>query len=290
MSPYVSVYVARAFCHQSKGGNAAGVVLMDNEVAYTNEQMQSIATRLNFSETIFISSLPNRVYRALYFTPTSSIDFCGHATLAAFGVLKVLRSLKDGVYTLDTLKGLCDVTLKDELVYLSQPLPTFGKAVDQDEIRAILGNCLMDPSPSIVSTGLADIFVRVKDEQSLNQIQPDFEQMVKFNKKTETIGMHVFALNAPGSEITAYCRNFAPLFGIPEESATGSSNGALICYLFKNGLLPSSSEHFLLFRQGESLKAPSDIYVHLKTRDCVIEKVECAGEVVVDEERKLQVL
>ena len=83
------------------------------------------------------------------------------------------------------------------------------------------------------------------------------------------------------------CRNFAPLYGINEESATGSSNGALVCYLFEKGLLSPSSEHKLLFRQGDSLNAPSDIYVHLSTCEDTIKKVECGGEVVIDETREL---
>lgn len=46
--------------------------------------------------------------------------------------------------------------------------------------------------------------------------------------------------------ITAHCRNFAPLYGIDEESATGSSNGALACYLFENGMLSPGSERSYL--------------------------------------------
>ena len=89
--------------------------------------------------------------------------------------------------------------------------------------------------------------------------------------------------------MTAHCRNFAPLHGIDEESATGSSNGALACYLFEKGLLSPASEYRLLFRQGDSLNAPSDIHVHLKVTEGKIEKVECGGEVVVDQKRELGV-
>jgi predicted PhzF superfamily epimerase YddE/YHI9 len=54
-------------------------------------------------------------------------------------------------------------------------------------------------------------------------------------------------------------------------------------------MLPPSVEHRLLFRQGDSLNAPSDIYVHLKVLEEKIEKVECGGEVVVDKKRDLAV-
>ncbi len=293
MSIPVTAYIARAFCHVSQGGNPAGVVIVDREHPLTSAQMQSIAKQLNFSETVFISSTGPHSYQALYFTPTSSIDFCGHATLAAFGVLKHLGLVDDKIkiYPLDTQAGKCEVTLKDHLIFLSQLLPAFEEEIDRTEIAPILGDFVSpdEPRPRIVSTGLRDIFVRVQDEKCLRSLKPDLKLMSILNEKTHSIGMHVFSLEPRGSEITAHCRNFAPLYGIDEESATGSSNGALACYLFETGMLPPGSEHRLLFRQGESLNAPSDIYVHLNTHERTIEKVECGGEVVVDGERELEV-
>ena len=285
-----TAYVARAFCHDSAGGNPAGVVIVDKESQFAAEQMQRIAALLNFSETAFISTLQPESYKARYFTPTSEIEFCGHATLAAFGVLKNLKSLKDAIYPLETPVGRCEVTLKDRLIFLSQPLPEFGETINQSEINAIFRGsvCQDEPYPQIVSTGLRDIFVRVKDKECLQALKPDLTLMSQLNERTRSVGIHVFALNLAGSVITAHCRNFAPLYGIDEESATGSSNGALACHLFDKGLLPLGVKHQLLFRQGESLNAPSDIYVHLRTKERRIEKVECGGEVFVDEARELK--
>lgn len=285
-----TAYVARAFCHNSEGGNPAGVVIVDKESQFAVEQMQRIAALLNFSETAFISTLQPESYKARYFTPTSEIEFCGHATLAAFGVLKNLKSLKDAVYPLETPVGPCEVTLKDRLVFLSQPLPEFCETINQSEINAIFRGsvCQDEPYPQIVSTGLRDIFVRVKDKECLQALKPDLTLMSQLNERTRSVGIHVFALNPAGSVITAYCRNFAPLYGINEESATGSSNGALACHLFDKGLLPQGVKHRLLFRQGESLNAPSDIYVHLHSQERRIEKVECGGEVVLDETRQIK--
>ncbi len=286
-----TAYIARAFCHGSLGGNPAGVVIVDQEHPFTPAQMQSIAKELNFSETVFISFAGSHPYKALYFTPTSPIDFCGHATLAAFGVLRQLGLADDKVYPLDTKAGKCEVTLKDRLIFLSQPLPAFGEEIGGIEITSILGDFVSTGGlhPRIVSTGLRDIFVQVQDEKCLQSLKPNLKLMSELNKKTDSIGMHVFSLDLPGSAAIAHCRNFAPLHGIDEESATGSSNGALACYLFEKGMLPSSSEHKLLFRQGDSLNAPSDIYVHLKVCEGKIERVECGGEAVVDKKRELAV-
>ncbi|MCE5294858.1 MAG: PhzF family phenazine biosynthesis protein [Chlamydiales bacterium] len=287
-----TVYIARAFCRDSLGGNPAGVVIVDQKQPFTTAQMQSIAKELNFSETVFISSTEPHSYKALYFTPTSPIDFCGHATLAAFGVLKQLGSADNNVYPLDTQAGKCEVTLTDRLIFLSQPLPVFGEEIGKDEITAILGDFVSTGQlyPQIVSTGIRDIFVRVQDEKCLQSLKPNLKLMSELNKRTETISMHAFSLDPPGGATIAHCRNFAPLYGIDEESATGSSNGALACYLFEKKMFPAGSEHRLLFRQGDSLNAPSDIYVHLKTHEGKIEKVECGGEVVIDKKRELELI
>lgn len=288
---HFTAYVARAFCHDSEGGNPAGVVIVEERLRFTNVQMQSIAKTLNFSETVFISSPKPHCYRAQYFTPTSPIDFCGHATLAAFGVLKQLGLLQKSAYPLETQVGKCEVVIKNSLFFLSQPLPVFGERIIKTEIISILGDMGIsdEPQPRIVSTGLRDIFVRVKDKACLQSLNPNLRLMSELNQRTHSIGMHVFSLAPYGEAITAYCRNFAPLHGIDEESATGSSNGALACYLFEQGVLSPGSEHNLLFRQGENLHAPSDVYVHLRTNERTIEKVECGGEVIVDEVRELDV-
>lgn len=53
------------------------------------------------------------------------------------------------------------------------------------------------------------------------------------SQKYGVIGMHLFAL----SEENIICRNFAPLYDIDEEAATGTSNGALACYLYHHQIL-----------------------------------------------------
>jgi len=154
-----TAYVARAFCHNSLGGNPAGVVIANQEFSLSSAQMQAIAKELNFSETVFIFPLGSHTCKTLYFTPTSPIDFCGHATLAAFEVLKQLRLLNGSVCSLDTKAGKCEVSLKDHLIFLSQPLPVFGQKIEKTEITPILGNyvCTDEPNPRIISTGLRDI-------------------------------------------------------------------------------------------------------------------------------------
>lgn len=57
--------------------------------------------------------------------------------------------------------------------------------------------------------------------------------------------------------MTAYVRNFAPLYDIDEEAATGTSNGALTYYLYRRGLV--KPEGVNVFVQGEAMGRPSEI-------------------------------
>lgn len=258
----MQVIIASAFCRYGQGGNLAGVVL---ESDFSPDAMQAAASQFGYSETVFIQK--GSRYSALYYTPDSPIDFCGHASLAAFKAL----DLPAGRYPLNTKAGTCIVEV-NSLIYLSQPLPIFGECIPADEIATVLG-VYPHGVAQIVSTGLRDILVPVA---SLD-ISPNFEKIEALCEKYDTIGMHLFTL---GPEI--HVRNFAPRYGIPEESATGSSNGALACYLYHHGLLQKSD---YLFRQGDGMNLPSDIHVRLATENKTIKSVACGGEVRIQETR-----
>ena len=62
--------------------------------------------------------------------------------------------------------------------------------------------------------------------------------------------------------LTAHCRNFAPLFGISEESATGTANGALTYYLYKFGII--KTDEMNSFIQGEAMGRRSVVLTRLQ--------------------------
>lgn len=114
--------------------------------------------------------------------------------------------------------------------------------------------CLL---PRIVSTGLKDIMLPVADIDELNKISPDFGVLAELSKRYNVVGVHAFTCNSPDGRIHA--RNFAPLYGIDEEAATGTSNGALAVYLFEYGIV--ASDEAISVIQGEKMQRPSSISV-----------------------------
>ncbi len=135
----------------------------------------------------------------------------------------------------------------------------------------------MDDLPiQIVSTGLKDIFIPIKSLDQLTQIKPNFERVKQVSKEFDVIGYHLFALETKFSA-TAHCRNLAPLYDIDEEAATGTSSGALSCYLFKYGKINESQINDLIFEQGYSMNRPSEIRAKLYVNREEITRVRVGG-------------
>ena len=120
--------------------------------------------------------------------------------------------------------------------------------------------------PEMISTGLPDIMMPVASLESLDAIAPDFPALSKLSEKYEVVGVHAFTLDCGGKEgETCHVRNFAPLYDIDEEAATGTSNGALTYYGYLNGFVKDGDD--CCFIQGEKMKRPSEIRSHIDV-DC----------------------
>lgn len=130
--------------------------------------------------------------------------------------------------------------------------------------------------PELISTGLPDILLPVGSEKDLADITPDFPALSRLSEKHQVVGVHAFTVNADDGAV--HCRNFAPLYDIDEEAATGTSNGALTYYLYKNGLIQSGAE--TLFIQGEAMNRPSKIRSRI-TADETGVKIQVGGSAVI---------
>ena len=86
------------------------------------------------------------------------------------------------------------------------------------------------------------------------------DMISELSRDLKVVGIHAFATNYDeeiSTERSVFCRNFAPLYGIDEEAATGTSNGALAYYFYINEMLSPSG--VLNVIQGESMQRPSSI-------------------------------
>ena len=268
------VYTVKAFSKNHQGGNAAGVVLQAEGLP--REEKQHIAQHMGFSETAFLSPSPCADFRLEYFTPVDEVALCGHATIGTFVLMHQLGVISSGTYTIQTLAGVLKVKVADDgTVMMQQTLPQFMEVFSVEEFSACLQTPWTNPQLPIqaVSTGLKDILFPIDTPDHLFQLQPDFPAMTALNQRQQVVGIHAFSLT-PGEPTTAVCRNFAPLYGIDEESATGTSNCALACYLFHH----LQQQDTYLFEQGHNLGSVSQIQVHLRHQDGIIQEVYVGGK------------
>lgn len=271
----VKVYTLNAFAKTEDGGNPAGVVL-DSDLLSSN-YMQEAARNVGYSETAFVQKSDKADFKLRFFTPIDEVDLCGHATIAAFYLLASKKKIKHGRYTQETKAGILDIEVrKDNTIFMSQNKPSFFQDVDKAEIADSLNipeELISSNMPvQIVSTGLKDIIVPIMTLHDLSRIEPDQEKISMICRKYGVIGYHLFTLETKSGS-SAHCRNFAPLYGIPEESATGTSCGALACYLFNHGM----KQDAYVFEQGYSMNRPSEILASLEIQGNEIMKVKVGG-------------
>lgn len=274
----MKVYVMDSFSDRIFGGNQAGVVLADK--ALEPAVMQQVAAELKHSETAFVWQTEEG-NRLRYFTPAGEVDLCGHATVAVFALLRRLGRIEDGTHKALTRAGALEIEVSGETVWMDMAPPkTLGILPEEswEELYGAYGLTLEDrPAdlpPEIVSTGLADIMMPVRDHETLLRAVQDERTVTELSRRLDVTGVHMFCLG----EEAVYCSNFAPLYDIPEECATGTSNGALTYYLYERSLVEPEREN--LFLQGEHMERPSRILSRLTVQDGVV-RVRIGGQAVM---------
>ncbi|MBQ6868794.1 MAG: PhzF family phenazine biosynthesis protein [Clostridia bacterium] len=277
----MDIYVASAFAKDGKGGNKAGVMV--ENIPETAAEKLNIARIMGYSETAFVGKSDNADFKLEYFSPAEEVPLCGHATIATFTVLHQLGKLNKSGYTIETRAGILRIKLQGDMIFMEQNLPEFSAKLSENDFADIIN--ITDIGKNypiqIVSTGLRDIMLPIKDEKALSQLKPDFAAMTELSRAKNVVGVHAFALK--NDSITAVCRNFAPLYDIDEESATGTSNCALAGYLWNYGI----KKDRYIFEQGYELGSPSEIIVDISNEGDEITSVFVGGKGYVNEIRKI---
>jgi trans-2,3-dihydro-3-hydroxyanthranilate isomerase len=234
----VDVFTDRPF-----GGNPLAVVT--NAQRLSTEQMQAIAAEFNLAETTFVLPPRDAAHTAhvRIFTPKAELPFAGHPNVGTAFVLARAGQSYGRAVTGDRLvfeekAGLVPIDLTREggvvvATRLSAPqrlqlgdeiapqivADICGIAVDQIETRG--------HRPVIGSCGVGFVLAELKSRAALAQAAARTDVLARHVPMERAIGIHLYvAAREQGVEIQS--RMFAPLFGVPEDPATGSANVALI--------------------------------------------------------------
>ncbi len=287
------LYQVDAFTRKRFEGNPAGVVVSADGLS--DSQMQAIARELNNAETAFLLSptSPDHEIWIRFFTPTTEVPSCGHATIAAHYVRAVEKGLPSytvmqrigiGILPVDIVKVEDDyrITMTQGRPQISLPL---DQACQKEILKALQlsrldldGRCPMQ----IASTGHSKVMVGIRSRATLNALQPDMVRLTAISAEINCNGFFVFTFDSDDEEILTHGRMFAPAIGIAEDPVTGNANGPLGAYLVQHQLVASTGEA-VLFRgkQGESIGRPGIVTVTVDVVENKPATVKVGGDAVI---------
>jgi trans-2,3-dihydro-3-hydroxyanthranilate isomerase len=281
------------------GGNPLAV--FPEAEGLTSGEMQRLAREMNLSETTFV--LPPEAdaadYKVRIFTPAAELPFAGHPVVGTHWVLAHLHriDLREPVTRVTFELGVgvlaADLHVRKgqvDRVVMTQDRPRFLTVLD--DVSDLAAGLRLPPEAivetglpvQVVSTGLPQMMVPIRslDEvQALNAGRLNVAAFRRACRTGSTECVHVFALETQDPEATAHVRMFAPLLGVPEDPATGSSNGAMGAYLVRHQAVPITPPTTrILSEQGAELGRPSRLYVEVDSTDGEVTGVRVGGQVV----------
>jgi len=229
----VPFYQVDAFAERPFGGNPAAVCVLPQWLP--DGVLQAIAAENNLSETAFLVDAPGARWRLRWFTPTTEVDLCGHATLAAGAI--VLEELDDALdlVELETTSGVLTVrrasgsseadagARRYELRLPARPATPL-KTLPREVVDAIG----LASAGEVVWSGRArDLLVVLERAEDVRGLNPDFGAIAALDE-------YALCVTAPGTgrdrDVDFVSRFFAPAQGVDEDPVTGSAHCTLAPY------------------------------------------------------------
>jgi len=193
-------------------GNPAAVMPLDRWL--DDALLQAIAAENNLSETAFTvpSEGGDADYELRWFTPTTEVPLCGHATIAAGHTLisaqKVIFSTRKS--------GILTVSRDDDLLQLDIPAHPVAPAEDP----AVLDALGVQGELFIGHRAESAAIVLLENEDAVRAVKPDFGALKSLQD--------LVIVTAPGDEQDVASRVFAVPCGIDEDPVTGAAHAALV--------------------------------------------------------------
>lgn len=204
-----------AFADRPFTGNPAAV--MPLEAWLPDETLQAIAAENNLSETAFTvpATGGEADYALRWFTPTTEVALCGHATLASGHVLIEGRELRFST----RMAGVLAVR-RGEAGALELDLPvTLVRPAGHAALVEALGTARAEVFLSC-SGAEATAIVLLEDEAAVRACAPDMRAL----RGIDLMAI-VTAPGAGGYDVAS--RVFVPAWGVDEDPVTGSAHAAL---------------------------------------------------------------
>lgn len=204
-----------AFTDAPFTGNPAAVCILDD--LPSDGWLQDVAREMNLSETAFL--LPHEEgFDLRWFTPTTEVELCGHATLASAHVLWETGHLAaDEPARFHTRSGELTARRKGSWIVMDFPREDVHPSEVPDGLIESLG-----ARPVSVHRNRFDLLVELDDEKAVRTLHPDLSGL----REIPVRGVIVTS-QAVAASHDFVSRFFAPRSGVDEDPVTGSAHCAL---------------------------------------------------------------
>jgi PhzF family phenazine biosynthesis protein len=205
-----------AFTSEPFTGNPAAVFVLTT--SREDAWMQRVALEMNVSESAFLHRRSDGSFDLRWFTPTTEVALCGHATLASAHALWESGQIQaDHAASFHTKSGLLTATRRGEWIELDFPATPDIEAQPPDGLARALG-----VTPTYVGKSTFDYLVEVDREDVVRQATPDFGELAALPVRGVMI-----TSRSSAPDVDFVSRFFAPGSGINEDPVTGSAHCCL---------------------------------------------------------------
>ena len=211
----IPIYQADAFASGVFRGNPAAICPLDQWLP--DELLQNIAAENNLSETAFIVQEPEG-YRIRWFTPSTEVDLCGHATLATAHVFYEHLGFDQPGLKFQSKSGWLKIARQaDGRITMDFPA---NKPTPVTEVPAgIFEGLKIAPAP--VFRGAWDYLVLLENQAAIEALDPDFNTLAKAPCRG-------IIVTSKGDQVDFVSRCFYPQSGINEDPVTGSAHTIMV--------------------------------------------------------------
>ncbi len=183
--------------------------------------MQALAAENNHSETAFLKTTgDDSRFELRWFTPTTEVSLCGHATLAAAHVLWREMGLEARRLTFKTASGVLTVDRFGEGYELNFPADHLTRIETPKGLAEALG---AEPVEVWASRYLIAVMA---DAKTVRELKPDIPALLAFGEGAMEPGQ-VIAAALSNDDVDVVDRFFGPGCGVDEDPATGSARCGL---------------------------------------------------------------
>jgi PhzF family phenazine biosynthesis protein len=214
----LKVYIANAFSEKKFGGNPAAVVPLNEWLS--ESLMQQIAAQNNLSETAYIVPRGDD-YEIRWFTPTTEVSLCGHATLASSHVLFEHLGYHREQLVFHSKSGALHITRSGDKITLDFPAKEPVEIAEDELIEKALGM-----KPASIHKSIWDYMVILNSQAEIEALKPDFNLL-------KTHSSRGLIATAKGNDSDFVSRCFYPQSGIDEDPVTGSAHVVMVPYWAK---------------------------------------------------------